>query len=188
MRVHLHGMTADGQWRPIIVGEQGFGLAGGSSGAPSASPLVQGWSYVAASGGIENTSDVTLKAASGVKKYNYLTALQIINADTSVGTEVVVKDGSTTVLWRSYLPPMPEGAVPAPMVVTFPQPLVGSNNTALTFAAITNGALVYVNAQGYVSGAPNQVELETNTVNEIYNRNGDLVTDRAGATIYARSF
>jgi hypothetical protein len=189
MRAHLHGMTVDGQWKPIIIGEAftGGGLVGGNAaGASSASPLVNGWSYAAASGGIEDTADVAIKAAAGAKRYNYLNGLQLMNRDASVGTEVVIKDGST-VLWRTYLAPVLTGSAPVPISVSFNPPLVGSNNTALNVACITTSAQVYVNAQGFVSGPPNQAELNNNSLEEVFNRTGDLVTDRAGSTITLRS-
>lgn len=190
MIANMHGMTVDGKWVPIIVGDlSGGGLvgsSGGVGGASSASPLVNGWSYAAASGGIEDTSDVAIKAAAGVGSYNYLNTLQLMNRDATVGTEVVVKDGST-VLWRTFLAPVLTGSAPVPISVSFNPPLVGSNNTALNVACITTSAQVYVNAQGFVSGAPNQVALNTNSFDEVYNRTGDLVTDRAGATILLRS-
>jgi hypothetical protein len=187
MNVVMHGKTVDGRIIPLVVDDQGQGSGFSGGGAPSASPLANGWSYAAASGGIENTSDVAIKAAAGVGRYNYLTSIQLMNADDTVGTEVVVKDGST-VIYRTYLPAMAASTAPVPVQVHFNPPLVGSNNTALNVAAITTSAKIYVNAQGYVGGAPNQVALNTNTQNEIYNRSGDLVTDRAGATIIARSF
>jgi len=74
-----------------------------------------------------------------------------------------------------------------PVQVHFNPPLVGSNNTALNVAAITTSAKVYVNAQGYVGGAPNQVALNTNTDVEIYDRFANLMTDRDGNTLTLRS-
>lgn len=186
MIANMHGMTVDGRWVPMIVGDQGFGAGAGGGLAPSASPLSNGWSYTAASGGIEDTVDVPLKAAAGIGRSVYIRSLQLINTDASVGTEVVVKDGST-VLWRTYLPAMAASTVPTPVDVKFDPPLAGSQNTALNLACITTSAKVYANAQGFVGGAPNQVELNTNTPDEIYNRAGDLVTDRAGATLTLRS-
>lgn len=182
MQAHLYGMTVDGQWVPIIVGDQGF-VAGGSGGggAPSASPLADGWAYAAASGGIENTSDVAIKAAAGAGRYNYISSIDVINADESVGSEVVIKDGST-VIFRQWA-----GSGGNGFTRKFDPPLVGSNNTALNVACITDSAKVYVNAQGYVGGAPNQVALNTNTDVEVYDRFANLVTDRAGSTLTLRS-
>lgn len=110
-----------------------------------------GWHYAAASGGIEDTADVTIAAAPTNGQRNYLTALQITNADVTVGTEVVIKDGST-VLWRMYFQPGAPSALSGlvPVSFAFPtairQPTAG---TALTVAAITTSGVVYVNAQGY---------------------------------------
>lgn len=185
MKAHMYGMTVDQRWVPMIVGDQGFGL-GGVSGASSASPLANGWSYAAASGGITDISDVAIKAAAGPGKYNYLSQIDLVNAAAAVATEVVVKDGST-VIYRTFLPANAEGTAPIPAQVTFSPPLVGSNNMALNVACVTTSAQVYVNARGFVGGAPNQVELNTNTPTEVYSRNGDLLSDRAGATIFLRS-
>lgn len=188
MNVVMHGKTVDGRIVPMIVDDQGSGGGvGGGFGAPSASPLANGWSYAAESGGITSTSDVPIKAAAGAGRYNYLTSIQLMNADASVASEVVVKDGST-VIYRTYLPAMAASTAPVPVQVHFNPPLVGSNNTALNVAAITDSAKVYVNAQGYVGGAPNQVALNTNTDVEVYDRFANLVTDRAGSTLTLRSF
>lgn len=110
------------------------------------------WSYAAASGGITDTSDVTLAAAPTNGRRNYLCALQVFNADPTVNTELVIKDGST-VLWRMMLP---AGRVAStqfaqPTSISFPvairQPTA---ETALTAAAVTTSGEVYVNAQGYI--------------------------------------
>lgn len=110
------------------------------------------WSYAAGSGGITDTNDVTLAAAPSNSQRNYLCALQLFNADPTVNTEVVIKDGST-VLWRVMVP---AGIVAStqfaqPFGIVFPlalrQPTAG---TALTAAAITNSSVLYINAQGYV--------------------------------------
>jgi hypothetical protein len=185
MICNMYAMRADGVWVPYMVGDQGFASAGGSP-VPSASPLAGGWKYTAASGGITDTTPVAIKAAAGVRQYNYITSLQLMNADAAVATEVELLDGST-VIWRGYLPMLAASTAPVPVDFKFNPPLVGSNNTALNVKVVTTSAQVYVNAQGYVSGAPNQVTLNTNTFDELYNRAGDLVTDRAGATVYARS-
>lgn len=185
MNVVMHGKTVDGRIVPMIVGDQGFASGSGGGLAPSASPLAGGWFYTAASGGIEDTSDVAIKPAGGIGRVAYIQSLQMINADASVGTEVVLKDGST-VIWRSYLPAMAANTVPSVVSVTFDPPLVGSQNTALNFACITTSAKVYVNAQGFLGGRPNQVELNTNAGTELTNRAGNFLTTRAGTTLTHR--
>ena len=115
-------------------------------------PTGASWQYAAGSGGIADTSDVTLAAAPAAGQRNYLCALQIFNADATVNTEVVIKDGST-VLWRMMFP---AGRVAStqfeqPSSFVFPaairQPTAA---TALTAAAITTSGEVYINAQGYI--------------------------------------
>lgn len=103
------------------------------------------WAYAAASGGIVDTADVAIKAAHATYR-NHLCSLQIINKDASAGTEVVVKDGST-VIFRTWAAAV--GITPG--CYRFKPPLVGTANTALNVACITNSSETYVNAQGYVA-------------------------------------
>lgn len=101
------------------------------------------WQYAAASGGITNTSDVVLQAAAGAGIKNYLTGLTLANAS-ATATEVVVKDGGSTVIWRMYL------AANAPIQnIKFITPLQSTANTALNVACITTGTQTYISAQGY---------------------------------------
>ena len=137
--VNMYIMAPSGEWVPW----QGDGGAGGA-GPPADTGAATPWSYVAASGGIADTSDVALVAAAGVGSANYLTGLQLMNASPSVDTEVVVKDGAT-VIWRTYAPAAMDGPRPLP----FPSPLISSSNAALNFACATTGSKVYVSAQGY---------------------------------------
>jgi len=101
------------------------------------------WQYAAQSGGITNTSDVALVAAQGAGIKNYLTGLSVANAN-ATASEIVIKDGASTVIWRMYL------AANAPIQsIKFVTPLQSSANTALNVACITTGTQTYVSAQGY---------------------------------------
>jgi len=101
------------------------------------------WIYAAASGGIVNTADNVLIAAAGANIKNYLTGLSIANAS-ATATEIVIKDGASTVIWRMYL------AANAPIQsIKFVTPLQSSANTALNVACITTGTQTYINVQGY---------------------------------------
>lgn len=101
------------------------------------------WQYAAASGGITNTTDVVLQATAGSGIKNYLTGLSIANAN-ATATEVVIKDGASTIIWRMYL------AANAPIQsIKFVTPLQSSANAALNVACITTGSQTYINAQGY---------------------------------------
>ena len=101
------------------------------------------WQYAAASGGITNTTDVALVAAQGAGIKNYLTGLSVANAN-ATASEIVIKDGASTVIWRMYL------AANAPIQsIKFVTPLQSTANTALNVACITTGTQTYINAQGY---------------------------------------
>jgi len=101
------------------------------------------WQYAAASGGIVNTADNVLIAAAGAGIKNYLTGLSVANAN-ATASEIVIKDGASTVIWRMYL------AANAPIQsIKFVTPLQSSANTALNVACITTGTQTYINAQGY---------------------------------------
>src|SRR5690606_35824768 len=105
-------------------------------------------------------------------------------SDATVGTEVVIKSG-TTVLWRTFLPAGRPASLTGTMPVSFhfSRPLRAENNTALTAAAITTAAEVYVNAQGFVGQTEAVVEGSTSNVVEIFDMNGDQLTDAAGNQI-----
>jgi len=101
------------------------------------------WQYAAASGGIVNTADNVLIAAAGANIKNYLTGLSVANAN-ATASEIVIKDGASTVIWRMYL------AANAPIQsIKFVTPLQSTANTALNVACITTGTQTYINAQGY---------------------------------------
>jgi hypothetical protein len=101
------------------------------------------WQYAAASGGITNTTDVALVAAQGAGIKNYLTGLSVANAN-ATASEIVIKDGASTVIWRMYL------AANAPIQsIRFSTPLQSTANTALNVACITTGTQTYISAQGY---------------------------------------
>jgi hypothetical protein len=102
------------------------------------------WSYAPA-GTIANTADVVIAAAAGAGIRRYITSIQLINTN-AVATEFVVKDGST-VIWRIWLP----ANMTTPWDIDFPTPLRSSANAALNAAAITSGASIYLDAQGYTA-------------------------------------
>jgi len=106
------------------------------------------WQFAAASGGIVDTSDVELAAAiAGLEVH--CVAIQVVDADVTVATEVVVKDGST-IIWRMFLPnAQSANGNTNPVSFTFPLPLRSSVGVELNVAAITTSSELYVNAQGY---------------------------------------
>lgn len=112
---------------------------------PYAIPELE-WSYVAASGGITNTTGVTIKAAAAAGIRNYLTGLQLAN-NSATATDVQIRDGAAgTVLWRGFLP------ANSPLVnIQFQSPIKGTAATLLEVACGTTGTATYVNAQGYTA-------------------------------------
>lgn len=94
---------------------------------------------------VTTTADLAVKAAAGGNLRNYITSFQYQNIG-AVATEVVLKDGST-IIWRGYA----AASMAAPACVNFGTPLRGSANTAVNFAAITTGANIYINTQGYTA-------------------------------------
>lgn len=167
-KAFLHVLTEDGQWVPQRGDKTGS--------APRRSNTA--WTYVGAAGGITDTSDVTLQAAPGVGNAVYLESLQFANKS-ATATEVVVKSGASTVLWRGYAP-----ATSATASVIFPDPLVADNNTALTFACVTNATNTIVNAQGYTNVAYAQLQaLATPGIEELFADDGTALTSDTGAAL-----
>ncbi|MGZ3398164.1 MAG: hypothetical protein ACXWKX_03285 [Caulobacteraceae bacterium] len=109
------------------------------------------WSYAAAASGIVNTTTaVTMKAAAGAGLRIYTTACQVSADALGAATEVAIRDGAAgTVLWRVKI-----GTGGLSLTnIDFPVPLRGTANTleeVVTLTATTTGG-VYVNCQGYAA-------------------------------------
>ena len=176
-RAYMHGIYG-GKWVPMRVGPTGTPIGSGGDSLPAGDDTVTPWSYAAASGGITDTADVTLIAAAGAGKSNYLTSLQIMNSS-ATATEVVIKS-SSTVLWRAKF----GATMIQPVSIEFKRPLVSANNTALTAACITNATVTYINAQGYSDQSLANINAILTSEIEIFDAAGALVTTDAGATIY----
>lgn len=103
------------------------------------------WQYAGiASGIVSSTADTEIKAALATYR-NYLTSISISHDTLSAVTEYVIKDGATVIYRGKLQVTATEG-----LVITFPNPLRGTANTALNFALLTSvTGGVYINAQGY---------------------------------------
>lgn len=101
------------------------------------------WQYAGPTGGITDTADDAIQAAGAAGVRHYLTALTVVNSHATVGTEVVIKDGST-VIHRGYA-----AAAGGGYTLTFPTPLRGTAATALNVACITTGSATVVSASGF---------------------------------------
>ena len=108
------------------------------------------WSYVAASGGITNTTtpvDIAGGAGSGIR--NYITSLQVSSDTLGTATEVVIRDGvSGPILWRAKIGTAGTVGI---QNIRFHPPLRGSTFTILQVACVTatGTGSIYINAQGY---------------------------------------
>jgi hypothetical protein len=100
------------------------------------------WSY-ASPAAVADTADDEAKAAGAAGVRHYITSVQVFNADDSVGTEVVIKDGSS-VLWRGWAEQTGGGCS-----AVFTTPLRGTAATAVNVANITTSAETYFNLQGF---------------------------------------
>lgn len=177
---HAYGQDSSGNWVPLRAAATGglVGAFGGGSGIPSGQPaVVVPWSYAAASGGITDTADVTLVAAPGAGRSNYLTSLQVCNTS-ATATEVVVKSG-TSVLWRCKV----GASMTRPAEIEFLRPLIGANNTALTAACITTATATYIDAQGYTDETIEQIQSDLTAAEELFDASGAAIYDELGYVI-----
>ena len=108
------------------------------------------WSYVAASGGITNTTTaVYIAAGAGSGIRNYVTSLQVSSDTLGTATEVVIQDGvAGPILWRAKIGTAGTVGI---QDIRFHPPLRGSTNTLLQAACVTatGTGSIYLNAQGY---------------------------------------
>jgi hypothetical protein len=98
------------------------------------------WSYA----GVQTTTTATAaKAAGAAGIRNYVNGFQFQNTN-ATATEIQILDG-VTVIWKGYA----SANMAMPVNITFDQPLRGTAATALNVNAVTTGANVYINVQGY---------------------------------------
>jgi hypothetical protein len=92
------------------------------------------------------TTTTSLIAAPAAGLRNYITQITVSNAHATVGTDVIIQDGSG----GAALYTIPAAAVYGGAVITFPTPLrQPSTATAIFCANVTTGASTKVSASGY---------------------------------------
>jgi hypothetical protein len=93
-----------------------------------------------------STTSTSLIGAPGSGLRNYITQITVSNSHATVGTDVIIQDGSGgTTLYT-----IPAAAVYGGAAITFPTPLrQPTANTALYCANVTTGASTKVSASGY---------------------------------------
>jgi len=111
------------------------------------------WSYAAAASGIVNTTTaVTIKAAAGANLRNYVKSIDLMAEALTNATEVAIRDGAGgTVIWRTKIG---TGGLLAGRPIKFEPPLrPATANSLLEVVTLTaSGAgAVYFNASGYVA-------------------------------------
>jgi hypothetical protein len=145
VRVAGRGMSAD--YTAVATGDTADLLAtllGKLVTQPYALPA-NTWSSAAGSGGITNTTAVTVKAAGAAGVRNYVTGIDVVNTHATVDTEFMIRDGAAgAVLWRTSLKALGGG-----VSRTFDPPLRGTAATLVEIVNVTTGAAVYANLTGY---------------------------------------
>jgi hypothetical protein len=110
--------------------------------APTAATPVKG----AITSAMTGTTSTSLLAAPGVGLYNYITTLIVSNASSTVGTNVLLQDGSGGTTMMTIPAAINYGGA----VITFPVPLKQTtSNTALYVANETTGSSIKVSVVGY---------------------------------------
>jgi hypothetical protein len=106
------------------------------------------WQFASTSD-IADTNAVEAAAAPGSGKRHRVTAVQINNTDTAVGTVVNIRSG-TTVLASLFVGPFVAAAPgSAGSAATYPMPLIGSDNGNINVICVTTSAQARVSVQGY---------------------------------------
>lgn len=141
--VDIAGRDATNQIRSSLIDTSGKHIV-----VPYAADT-SSWSYAAAASGIVNTTTaVTIRAAAGANLRNYITNIQIAADALGAATEIAIRDGAAgPVLWRGKVQTAGLPFVNFDLNV----PLRGSLNTLLevvTLSATVTGG-VYFNCQGY---------------------------------------
>lgn len=142
------GLHARSAFPTSVAADDRVDSFGDLSGRPVTAPYTNPENIVsgAITSAMTGTTSTLLVAAPGSGLRNYITTIIISNAHASVGTDVIIQDGSggTTLLT------IPAAAVYGGAVINLPVPLrQPTTNTALYCANVTTGASVKASAVGY---------------------------------------
>lgn len=145
------GLATLGQYNatnPAPTDTQSVGLQVGPNGALLTQPYGNPANFVsgAITSAMTGTTTTSLIAAPAAGLRNYITQITVSNSHATVGTDVVIQDGSGgTTLYT-----IPAAAVYGGAVITFPTPLrQPTTATAIFCANVTTGASTKVSASGY---------------------------------------
>lgn len=104
------------------------------------------WSYAPPTGGLVNTTPVSIVAAPGAGFRNRIGSAQLSSSNALSSTEVILRSGASTVLWRGFVPLLSQAQ---PLV--FAPPLMGNENEAIFVAEVSSVTGVLVSAQGDIA-------------------------------------
>ncbi len=145
--VKIGGKAVSAEPTPVTANDRAnalFDLVGKLIVLPYANPenFVSG----AITSAMTGTTSTSLIAAPAAGLRNYITQITVSNAHATVGTDIIIQDGSGgTTLYT-----IPAAAVYGGAVVTFPTPLrQPTTATAIYCANVTTGASTKVSASGY---------------------------------------
>jgi hypothetical protein len=111
-------------------------------------PSVQEWSATQGETALSTNTITPIKAAV-TGKVHFLSTLQVQNAHASVATVISIIDDTATVIWSGYFPAVPTLLANTVPPIIFDPPLRSSMGKALSIKAVTTGATIYWNAQGF---------------------------------------
>src|SRR6185503_2946235 len=102
--------------------------------------------YAGATGGITDTTAVTVSAAAVSGQRNFLSGLQYLNTS-ATASEIIIQDstGPATV-WRGYAP----ASGTQLQTINFDPPLQSVPNSTLQVKMVTTGPATRVSAQGFI--------------------------------------
>ena len=92
------------------------------------------WRYVGAAGGIVNTTPITLVGAGGANVKQYVSSISLINSHQTIGTEIVIRNSTTTAttLYRAWCQFAGGG-----VAINFSPPLASIANEGLEILEVT---------------------------------------------------
>ena len=134
--------------RPVLTDAQGAPFQLDTEGKQIVLPYTQPTDMVSGAivAAMTGTTSTSLVPAPGAGLRNYITTIIISNAHATVGTDVIIQDGSG----GTTLMTIPAAAVYGGASITLPTPLrQPTANTALFVANVTTGASTKASAVGY---------------------------------------
>lgn len=104
------------------------------------------WYYAGVTGGIVNTTPVTITPAAVAGQRYFMTNIQFQNS-AAVASEIVITDSTDAIVrWRGYV----NASQTSPGWFTFDPPIQSLANSTLTVTLLTTATATRVSAQGFI--------------------------------------